>query len=169
MFEHWLEPVTGFVEPEPPFSIQTITIITLSLVAVGVLAAEGFLKAGKAAEAKALTEIFGYDPTDTSNVPAAGPTGTTEGGAKGSWLQDLGQRLKLLKESSFDALSPLKELRKFYGEGAGKTVNPVLQDQKGALDAIRKEAKDAGIVLSEEFMSIIEGFLASSLHNSVLL
>lgn len=38
MFEHWLEPVTGFVEPEPPFSIQTITIITLSVVAVGVLA-----------------------------------------------------------------------------------------------------------------------------------
>ena len=37
MFEHWLEPVTGFVEPEPPFSIQTITIITLSVVAVGVL------------------------------------------------------------------------------------------------------------------------------------
>lgn len=39
MFEHWLEPVTGFVEPEPPFSIQTITIITLSVVAIGVLAA----------------------------------------------------------------------------------------------------------------------------------
>jgi len=39
MFEHWLEPVTGFVEPEPPFSIQTISIITLSVVAVGVLAA----------------------------------------------------------------------------------------------------------------------------------
>jgi NADH-quinone oxidoreductase subunit L len=39
MFEHWLEPVTGFVEPEPPFSIQTITIITLSVVAVGVLVA----------------------------------------------------------------------------------------------------------------------------------
>jgi len=39
MFEHWLEPVTGFVELEPPFSIQTITIITLSVVAVGVLAA----------------------------------------------------------------------------------------------------------------------------------
>jgi len=39
MFEHWLEPVTGFVEPEPPFSIQTITIITLSVVAVGVLSA----------------------------------------------------------------------------------------------------------------------------------
>jgi NADH-quinone oxidoreductase subunit L len=39
MLEHWLEPVTGFVEPEPPFSIQTITIITLSVVAVGVLAA----------------------------------------------------------------------------------------------------------------------------------
>lgn len=38
-FEHWLEPVTGFVEPEPPFSIQTITIITLSVVAIGVLAA----------------------------------------------------------------------------------------------------------------------------------
>jgi NADH-quinone oxidoreductase subunit L len=39
IFEHWLEPVTGFVEPEPPFSIQTITIITLSVVAIGVLAA----------------------------------------------------------------------------------------------------------------------------------
>jgi NADH-quinone oxidoreductase subunit L len=38
MFEHWLEPVTGFVEPEPPLSIQTITIITLSVVAIGVLA-----------------------------------------------------------------------------------------------------------------------------------
>ena len=38
MFEHWLEPVTGFVEPEPPLPIQTITIITLSVVAIGVLA-----------------------------------------------------------------------------------------------------------------------------------
>ncbi|MFM1986779.1 MAG: NADH-quinone oxidoreductase subunit [Actinomycetota bacterium] len=38
IFEHWLEPVTGFVEPEPPLAIQTITIITLSVVAIGVLA-----------------------------------------------------------------------------------------------------------------------------------
>jgi NADH-quinone oxidoreductase subunit L len=37
--EHWLEPVTGFSEPEPPFSILTITVITLSVVAVGVLLA----------------------------------------------------------------------------------------------------------------------------------
>ena len=37
--EHWLEPVTGFSEPEPPFSILTITLITLSVVAVGVLLA----------------------------------------------------------------------------------------------------------------------------------
>jgi NADH-quinone oxidoreductase subunit L len=35
--EHWLEPVTGFSEPEPPFSIFTITLITLSVVAVGVI------------------------------------------------------------------------------------------------------------------------------------
>jgi NADH-quinone oxidoreductase subunit L len=35
--EHWLEPVTGFSEPEPPFSILTITLITLSVVAVGVI------------------------------------------------------------------------------------------------------------------------------------
>ena len=27
MLEHWLEPVTGFVEPEPPFSIQTIQLL----------------------------------------------------------------------------------------------------------------------------------------------
>jgi NADH-quinone oxidoreductase subunit L len=38
-FEHWLEPVTGFVEPEPPLAISTITIITLSVVAVGVFTA----------------------------------------------------------------------------------------------------------------------------------
>ncbi len=37
--EHWLEPVTGFSEPEPPFSILTITLITLSVVAVGVIIA----------------------------------------------------------------------------------------------------------------------------------
>ena len=35
--EHWLEPVTGFSEPEPPFSILTITLITLSVVAIGVI------------------------------------------------------------------------------------------------------------------------------------
>ncbi len=37
IFEHWLEPVTGFQEPNPPFSIMTITLITLSVVAVGVI------------------------------------------------------------------------------------------------------------------------------------
>lgn len=37
VFEHWLEPITGFVEPEPPLPIQTITTITLSVVAIGVL------------------------------------------------------------------------------------------------------------------------------------
>jgi TP901 family phage tail tape measure protein len=119
----------------------------------------------KNAEAKALTEIFGYDPTDTSKVPGAVPAESKEGGSKGSWLQDIGQRLKLLKESSFDALSPLKELRKFYGEKTSDTVNPVLQYQKGALDAIRKSAKDTGIVLSEEFMGIIEGFSADEFKN----
>ncbi len=39
VFEHWLEPVTGFEEPQAPVSITVLTIIALSVVAVGVLLA----------------------------------------------------------------------------------------------------------------------------------
>lgn len=39
VFEHWLEPVTGFEEPDAPLSITLLTIIALSVVAVGVLLA----------------------------------------------------------------------------------------------------------------------------------
>ena len=37
VFEHWLEPVTGFSEPHPPLPILTITYITLGVVALGVI------------------------------------------------------------------------------------------------------------------------------------
>jgi len=36
-FEHWLEPVTGFVHEEPPLSVPVITAITLGIVALGAL------------------------------------------------------------------------------------------------------------------------------------
>jgi len=39
IFEHWLEPVTGFEEPEAPISITALTTIALSVVAAGVLLA----------------------------------------------------------------------------------------------------------------------------------
>jgi NADH-quinone oxidoreductase subunit L len=38
-FEKFLEPVTGFVEPDPPLSIPVITALTLGVSAVGVLTA----------------------------------------------------------------------------------------------------------------------------------
>jgi NADH-quinone oxidoreductase subunit L len=39
VFEHWLEPVTGFTEPEAPISVLVLTLITLATVAAGVLLA----------------------------------------------------------------------------------------------------------------------------------
>ncbi len=36
-FEHWLEPVTGFSEPNAPLSVTALTLVTLSIVAAGVL------------------------------------------------------------------------------------------------------------------------------------
>ena len=36
-FEHWLEPVTGFSEPNAPLSVTALTLLTLSIVAAGVL------------------------------------------------------------------------------------------------------------------------------------
>jgi NADH-quinone oxidoreductase subunit L len=39
VFEHWLEPVTGFTEPQAPISVTALTLITLTTVAAGVLLA----------------------------------------------------------------------------------------------------------------------------------
>ena len=109
----------------------------------------------KAAEEAAMIQTFGIAPTDTSKNGNSSSTGT---GAKRdmSWLNDLGQKLKLFKEGAFNALDPLNEIRKYFGKdfGAG-TINPMLAQQAGALKEIEQAAKDAGIVLSEDFMGVI--------------
>jgi hypothetical protein len=80
-----------------------------------------------------------------------------------SWLNDLGQRLKLFKESSFNALDPLNALKKFLEKPSG-TRNNWLEKQQGAIkeiEAAAKAAKDAdgkiGITLDKDFMEIIRG------------
>jgi TP901 family phage tail tape measure protein len=106
---------------------------------------------------KVAPQLFGTAIVDDSKK--GGPTSTTEDGPKrdDSFLNDLGQRLKLVKEGAFNALDPLNEIRKFYRDGGTGTINPMLSGQKGALEQIEAAAKKAGIVLNQDFMEVIRG------------
>jgi TP901 family phage tail tape measure protein len=74
------------------------------------------------------------------------------------WLNDLLQKLKLVKESSIDSTGSYTDLIKELNVWLGTTnkLNPSLDKQKGALSAIRREAAKTGTVLSTEFMTILE-------------
>jgi hypothetical protein len=102
-------------------------------------------------------ELFPKTPVSGAVVPGAttpkgdGPT------RDDSFLNDLAQRLKLVKESGFDALKPLDSLKKFLNDSGKKSVNPGLDEQDGAIKRIEKAAKDAGIAIDKDFMEIIRG------------
>jgi TP901 family phage tail tape measure protein len=88
-----------------------------------------------------------------------GPLSNLDTGTKRdeSFLTDLAQRLKLVKEGGFDALNPLKSLKKFLEDGGKKSINPGLDEQRGAIKQIEAAAKSAGIAIDKDFMEIIRG------------
>jgi hypothetical protein len=121
--------------------------------------------AEKAALDSLIPKIFPTAPVSGAVVPDAKKTAEdAKNNAYKSFLEDLGQRLKLVKESGFNALDPLNEIRKFYrgpkGAGIG-TINPMLAGQKGALGEIEVAAKKAKVVLNEDFMEVIRGMDAT--------
>jgi TP901 family phage tail tape measure protein len=113
--------------------------------------------ATKAAMEKIRTQLFGAAVPDTSKK--GGPTDTTDEGPKRdeSFLSDLAQRLKLVKEGGFNALTPLISLRKFLNDGGKNSINPGLDAQAGAIKQIETAAKTAGISIDKDFMEIIRG------------
>ena len=118
-----------------------------------------------AAGVKAYTEALkamglewkGTGATDASIVPGADGSAGTGPTKDMSWLNDLGQRLKLVKEGAFDALNPLKAIKEFYSGGGKKSINPMLEGQAGAIGQIEAAAKKAGVTLNEDFMQVIRG------------
>jgi TP901 family phage tail tape measure protein len=118
--------------------------------------AEGVKAYTEALKAMGL-EWKGTGATEGSIVPGGGG-GSGDGPKRDmSWLNDLGQRLKLVKEGGFDALNPLKAIKEFYSGGGIKSINPMLAGQAGAIGQIEVAAKKAGVVLNEDFMQIIRG------------
>ena len=113
--------------------------------------------ATKTAMEKIRTQLFGAAVPDTSKK--GGPTDTTGDGPKRdeSFLSDLAQRLKLVKEGGFNALTPLISLRKFLNDGGKGSINPGLDAQAGAIKQIETAAKTAGISIDKDFMEIIRG------------
>jgi hypothetical protein len=106
---------------------------------------------------KVAPQLFGTANVDSSKK--GGPTSTTGEGTKRdeSFLSDLAQRLKLVKEGGFNALTPLVSLRKFLDDGGKKSINPGLDNQRGAIKQIETAAKAAGISIDKDFMEIIRG------------
>jgi len=113
--------------------------------------------ATKAAMEKIRTQLFGAAVPSTTKT--GGPTDTTNEGPKRdeSFLNDLAQRLKLIKEGAFNALTPLASLRKFLKDGSKDSINPGLDAQAGAIKQIETAAKTAGISIDKDFMEIIRG------------
>jgi TP901 family phage tail tape measure protein len=107
------------------------------------------------------TQIF-----PTAVPPVVPPKGGTTGGDKAkrdnSWLSDLTQRLKIVKDSSIDALKPLDSIRKFLGGdiaglgGGSVKSNESLNKQLGAIQKIDELAmKDNIRGLSDDFREIL--------------
>ncbi len=112
--------------------------------------------ATKAAMDKIRTQIFGEAPV--SGVKKGNKTDDSEGTKRDeSFLSDLAQRLKLVKEGGFNALTPLKSLREFLKDGGKQSINPGLDAQQGAIKQIEAAAKSAGISIDQDFMEIIRG------------
>ena len=76
-----------------------------------------------------------------------------------SFLDDLAQRLKLVKEGAFNALKPMESLRKFLNRNTGNTENNYLEKQDGAIKQIEAAAKNA------EALKKIEKATASKTSN----
>ena len=113
--------------------------------------------ATKAAMEKIRTQLFGAAVPSTTKT--GGPADTKDEGPKrdDSFLNDLAQRLKLVKEGAFNALTPLASLRKFLKDGGKDSINPGLDAQAGAIKQIETAAKTAGISIDKDFMEIIRG------------
>jgi TP901 family phage tail tape measure protein len=119
--------------------------------------ADNIAEAEKAYWQKVAPQLFGVATPDSSKPGGAG-AGTGTGAKKDmSWLNDLGQRLKLVKEGGFDALNPLKAIKEFYSGGGTNSINPMLAGQKGAIEEIQVAAKKAGVTLNEDFIQVIRG------------
>ena len=106
-------------------------------------------------------QLFG-----TAVPPVVPPKGGATGGGKAkrdnSWLSDLTQRLKIVKDSSIDALNPLASIRKFLGGdvaglgGGSVKSNKSLNKQLGAIQKIDELALDKNIAgLSDDFREIL--------------
>jgi hypothetical protein len=111
--------------------------------------------------AKVAPQLFG-----TAVPPVVTGGGGTTGGDKvkkdTSWLTDLTQRLKIVKDSSINALDPLKSIRKFLGgdiagQGGGSVKsNKSLDKQLGAIQKIDQLALEGNIRgLSDDFREIL--------------
>ena len=107
------------------------------------------------------TQIF---PTAVPPIKTGG--GDTTDGTKtkkdNSWLTDLTQRLKIVKDSSINALDPLKSIKKFLGgdiagQGGGSVKsNKSLDKQLGAIQKIDQLALEGNIRgLSDDFREIL--------------
>jgi hypothetical protein len=97
-------------------------------------------------------------PGDSANNAGDGPK------RDDSFLNDLAQRLKLVKEGAFNALDPLVSLRKFLKDGGKDSINPGLDQQRGAIKQIETAAKtykdaagNIGISIDKDFMEVIRG------------
>jgi TP901 family phage tail tape measure protein len=119
------------------------------------------MKATKDFYSNKLTEIFGTEVPSTVKGGSGGASGT---GTKqdNSWLIDLAQKLKLVKDSSIDALNPLKSIQKFLGgdlsgQGGGSVKsNTSLDKQLGAIRQIDDLALAGNIGgLSDDFRDIL--------------
>ena len=98
--------------------------------------------AEKAAIESLIPKIFPEAPVSGAKVP--GGAGAGEKAKRDeSFLDDLAQRLKLVKEGAFNALKPMESLRKFLNRNTGKTENNYLEKQDGAIKQIEAAAKNA--------------------------
>ena len=116
--------------------------------------ADNISKAEKAYWEKVAPQIFGVGNVDDSKTGGA-KTGDTGPKRDMSWLNELGQKLKLFKEGAFNALDPLNEIRKFFAGGGAGSKNPMLAAQAGAIGEIEAAAKKAGVVLNKDFMDVV--------------
>ena len=112
--------------------------------------------ATKTAMEKIRTQLFGAAVPSTTKT--GGPATTAEATKRDdSFLNDLAQKLKLVKEGGFNALTPLISLRNFLKDGGKNSINPGLDAQAGAIKQIEAAAISAGISIDKDFMEIIRG------------
>jgi TP901 family phage tail tape measure protein len=129
--------------------------------------------AEKAAIDSLIPKIFPTAPVSTAVVPGGAGGAGEKAKRDESFLDDLAQRLKLVKEGAFNALKPMESLRKFLNQNTGNTENNYLEKQDGAIKQIEAAAKNAEalkkiekatgnkyggeILIDKDFMEIIKG------------